>query len=85
MTEDVVKFRLNATTLALVLALIGNGAALVWGAATLSATVDDVKRTTEKLDATIGKLGSVVQDHDGRLRVLEDRGNRTQGANPLQP
>ena len=81
MTDDVVRFRLNATTAALVLALLGNGAALVWGAATLSNTVDDVKRTTVKLDATLGKVGESVADVRERVRVLEDRASRT----PLTP
>ena len=85
MTDDVIRFRLNATTAALVLALLGNGAALVWGAATLANTVDDVQHTVEKLDTTLGRVGSSVQDLRERVGVLEDRGNRTQTPTPLQP
>ncbi len=86
--SDMIRLRVNATTVALVLALLGNGVALVWGAATVAATVDDVKATTDKLDRTLGQVGQSVQNLRERVGVLEDRGNRTQSGNPsplMQP
>ncbi len=83
---DGVRLRVNATTLALVLALIGNGAALVWGAAKLSATVEGVTATTDKLDRTLNKVSDGVQNLDKRVTVIEDRFVRSplSQANPLQ-
>jgi len=75
-SDQGVRVRVNATAIALVLALLGNGAALVWGAATLSTTVRDVKATTVKLDATLGTVGESVQDLRERVGVLEDRSTR---------
>lgn len=70
----------------LTLALIVNIAAVIWGAATLSATVGQLTSSVMQLDVTVAKFGTMVQDLRERVRVLEDRdarGNRTQAVSPL--
>lgn len=65
----------------LLIALVINIAAVIWGAATLSATVTQLTGSVMQLDVTVGKVGAMVQDLRERVRVLEDREQR---ANRLQ-
>jgi hypothetical protein len=72
------RFSLNGS---LVLALVVNIAVVIWGAATLSATVNQLTGSVLQLNRTVAEFGTIVQDLRERVRVLEDRGmraNRTQ-------
>lgn len=80
---DGVRIRVNATTAALILALVVNGGGLIWGAAKLSSAVDSIQQTVTKLDGTLSAVGTTVQNLDKRVTVLEDRGNRTQTPTPI--
>lgn len=54
-------------------------AALVWGAATLNASVIQLKEATQELRATLSVISNHVSDLDARTRILEDRGTRRPG------
>lgn len=60
--------------------LVLNFGGLIWAAATLSATVGELKETTSGIKKTMevmaAQLVEIRVDHDGRLRVLEDRSQR---------
>lgn len=61
--------------------LVLNFGGLIWAAATLSATVGELKETTVGIKRTMEvmaeQLVQIKVDHDGRLRVLEDRSQRS--------
>lgn len=70
--------RLNTALATLALTILLNMAGLVWGASRLSSSVDALKETTVKLEATVSKISDAQADHNARLRVLEDRDRRQQ-------
>lgn len=51
-------------------------AALVWGAATLKASVDDLRATVVEVRATLHTINDTQADNTARIRVLEDREHR---------
>lgn len=53
--------------------LIVNLSALVWGAARISAAVDQLRDTTSRLSTATEHLQESTAGLDGRVRVLEDR------------
>lgn len=53
--------------------LVVNVCALVWGAAKLSSTVEELGRTTARLALTIERIDSGVDNQEARIQVLEDR------------
>lgn len=55
----------------LVLALIVQGAALVWGASKISSAVTALSASVAKLDSTVAHLDARVHDHETRVTVLE--------------
>lgn len=63
---------LDASTLA----LIGNAAALIWGASKQAATLDQLTKAVNKLEVTTTNLGTEVADHETRLSVIEHTGRR---------
>jgi hypothetical protein len=50
--------------------------ALVWGLARMSAALDGVREVTAKLTAGLERVVTGMADLSGRVRVLEDRGQR---------
>ncbi len=64
----------NGTTIALgalVVTLLGNIVALVWGAAKLSSSVDGLKETTKELHGLCDRLDKGQMDHSVRIAVVE--------------
>lgn len=53
-----------------------NAGALVWGAATLSASVRQLGQTVTRLDGFLEKVDERVDDHETRISVMEDRRGR---------
>ena len=51
--------------------LVVQAAALVWGASAISSSVKSLTKTVAKLDATVVHLDRRVQDHEVRLAVFE--------------
>jgi X-X-X-Leu-X-X-Gly heptad repeat protein len=50
--------------------------ALVWGLARMSAAVDSLRDATGKLTTGLEQVVNGMADLSGRVRVLEDRGQR---------
>ena len=73
--------RIDYPLIGLVITLCLNVGALVWGAATISAAVEQLDQAVEKLEGDSGRAWGVIYDHDGRLRVLESF-HRIDGARP---
>jgi hypothetical protein len=63
----------DVKSVAIVAGMLVNIGALVWGAATIKSTVDQLGMTMTSVVRQIDKMNDKVGDHDGRLRVLEDR------------
>jgi hypothetical protein len=61
----------NISTLAVVVALMMNFGALIWGAATLSTTVKYQGTQLERIARQLNKAASLLNDLEGRVRVLE--------------
>lgn len=61
----------NFSTLAVVIALMMNFGALIWGAATLSATVKFQGQQLERVAGQLTKVAELLNDVEGRVRVLE--------------
>jgi Sec-independent protein translocase protein TatA len=55
----------------LVLALIGNGAALVWGASKMNSAIDTLGKAVDKLESSTDRMDTTVSDIEARVRVLE--------------
>lgn len=80
------RYRSIGETLAAVglgLTFLLNIFAVIWGAATLSASVGALQSTTTRLDVTIQSVGNSLQDLRERVRVIEDW--RTRDSRPPQP
>ncbi len=65
---------MNISTLAVVIALVMNFGALIWGAATLSTTVKFQGGQLLKIAEQIAKIADLLNDIEGRVRVLERHG-----------
>jgi hypothetical protein len=70
--------------MAMLLTLLLNFGAIVWGAATLSATVAELRQAVSAINTTISQLSNDMNelkvDHTSRLNVLEklyERGDKT--------
>lgn len=67
--------------LAVVVALLLNFGGIVWGAATLSASVTQLQVAVGSLNSTAAQfrteLSQMREDYGARLRILEDRESRT--------
>lgn len=64
---------MTTDVLVLGMAAAGNAAALVWGAAKMSSSVDQLKSTANKLEHFLEDVDLRVADHAVRLGVVEDR------------
>lgn len=66
--------------IAMMVTLLLNFGALVWGAATISNTVNSLKGTVQDLNLTVrtitADMNQIKMDYNARLRVLEDRNSR---------
>lgn len=51
--------------------ILGNAAALIWGAASLKASVGSLERSAGKLDEAISRMVDQIHEHDTRIAVLE--------------
>ena len=71
----------NWRDVALALALLSNFGALVWGAATIKSSVDQLQGSVQDLNKTtatiVTDLAAVKVEYNARLSVLEDRSRRT--------
>ena len=65
--------------------VIGNAAALVWGAATLRSAVTELERTTRRLDLHLQEMAAKVHHHDKDLAVLKERIARVRGTTHEHP
>ena len=62
-----------------IITLAINLCALVWGAARISGAVDELSRSTDRLNVVVGSLQSGQAAQEARLQVLEDREIRPRG------
>lgn len=62
---------LDTTLVALVAAILVNFAGVVWGAATVAASVRELRRTVDALGAVVGVVEGRVDSHDRRISFLE--------------
>lgn len=67
---------MDTATVGLIVTVLVNVAGIVWGAATLSASVKQLKESTERMDQTVRDVGERVSELDTRVSVLEDRDQR---------
>lgn len=56
----------------LILALIVNGAALVWGASKMNSAILNLVKAVDKLEMSTDRMDSTVNDIEARVRILED-------------
>lgn len=64
--------------IAVILTLLLNFGGLVWGAAVMASSVSDLKFAVDKINNIIDVFASKINNHDGRIQVLEDRSIRKQ-------
>lgn len=50
--------------------------ALIWGAASISKSVDNLYTATEKLSITASRLGDRMSELETQVRILQDRASR---------
>jgi len=62
---------MNISTLAVVIALVMNFGALIWGAATLSTTVKFQGTQLLRIAEQVAKIAELLNDVEGRVRVIE--------------
>ena len=62
---------MDISTVAVVVALVMNFGALIWGAATLSTTVKFQGTQLERVARQLNKVAELLNDVEGRVRVLE--------------
>jgi hypothetical protein len=71
---------LTLREIVMVLTLLLNVGGLIWGAAKITSTVDDLTKTTSRLDNTVSSMATIVTnmqvEYNARIRVLEDRTSR---------
>lgn len=71
---------LSIRELAMIGTLLLNFGALVWGAATLTSTVSELKTATQQLNTTVQRMSddltSLKVEYNARLGILEDRSHR---------
>ncbi len=76
-TQMTERRHLSLRDVAIMVTLLLNFGALVWGAAKMSSTVGTLEQTTVKLDGTLGQLtGNLTRiqiDYNTRMAVLENR------------
>jgi len=64
---------MSLTQVAVAVTLMLNIGALIWGAATLTASVNELSRNTVQLSVMLERINSQVSSQEARLQVLEDR------------
>lgn len=67
----------NFALIALVVTLMTNVIALVWGAATLNATVGNLANSMDTQAGVLSSVVSQVNQLNNRMGIVEDRSNRS--------
>lgn len=67
--------QLSMSQLAVIVALVLNLGGLIWGAGRLSETVKNQGLLTTQNAQLLDRIADKVNDHEARLRVVEDRGD----------
>ena len=70
---------INAPLIGLFITVALNFGALVWAASSFKSDLNHLSDALDRLSFVLDRLDSKVQDHESRLRVLEDRPGRGHG------
>lgn len=65
--------KISVATVVASMTLLINLGALIWGAARITASVDQLARASDDLSAAVERIQVIQFDVVGRVRVLEDR------------
>jgi hypothetical protein len=65
--------KIDIGLIALTINFLTLSAGIVWGSSQFHAGLDAQRAITSELHASTKELGKVISDHEGRIRVLEDR------------